>query len=142
VVIGLIVGGVIARPFLTGSAGDLKAGDCFDDPITAGQGGEVKDVQHHPCSEPHLYEALDTFKFPADTNATFPGSTGFDSFIADKCAASFLAYVGIAAADSSLGYSAYLPTATGWSSGDRQVTCFIGAVDGSKLTGSVKGAKR
>ncbi len=142
IVIGVIVVGLIARPYLTGSAADLKAGDCFDDPIAASQGGEVKDVQHRPCTDLHLYEVLDTFRFPADDSAPFPGSSAFSSFIDDKCSAAFLAYVGIATADSTLGYEAYVPVADGWQKGDREVTCFLGLPGGSKLTGSMRGAKR
>ena len=38
------VGALVARPFLSGNVGDLKVGDCFDEP-TIGQ--TVDDVQHH-----------------------------------------------------------------------------------------------
>ena len=142
VVIGLVLGGVLLRPFLSGNASDLKTGDCFDDPIAAGQGGEVKDVQHRPCSDPHLFEVMNTVKFPADSNAAFPGSSGFDAFVTEKCSAAFLSFVGIADSGSTLTWYAYQPIEEGWKKGDRDVTRFLGTVDGSKLTATMKGTKR
>ena len=47
----IIVGGFILRDRLSSNAGDLKVGDCFDEPAS---GAEISDVQHHPCTEaPH-----------------------------------------------------------------------------------------
>ncbi|MEO8229890.1 MAG: septum formation family protein [Chloroflexota bacterium] len=139
----VLVVGFLFRDRISGQAADLKAGDCFDDPVAAGQSAaEVKDVQHHPCTEPHLFEVIETFKFEAGGDAAFPGQTGFDSFMVEKCSAAFSSYVGVAEEQSSLGFSAYTPVESGWKKGDRDITCFLGAPDGSKLTGSMKNAKR
>ena len=51
----IIVGGFVLRDRLSSSAGDLKVGDCFDEPAT---GGEISDVQHHPCTEAHTAEVV------------------------------------------------------------------------------------
>jgi hypothetical protein len=54
-IIAVIAGGAyILRDRLTANAGDLKVGDCFDDPT----GEQVKDVQHHPCTESHTAEVV------------------------------------------------------------------------------------
>jgi putative regulator of septum formation len=143
IVVVVLVVGFLFRDRISGQAADLKAGDCFDDPITAGQSGaEVKDVQHHPCTEPHLFEVIETFKYQTSGDEAFPGQTGFDSFIVEKCSGAFASYVGIAEDQSTLAFSAYTPVESGWKKGDRDVTCFLGAPDGSKLTGSMKNARR
>jgi putative regulator of septum formation len=143
IIVVVLVVGFLFRDRISGQAADLKTGDCFDDPITAGQSGaEVKDVQHHPCTEPHLFEVIATFKYQTSGDAAFPGQTGFDSFILEKCSAAFGSYVGITEDQSSLAFSAYTPVESGWKKGDRDITCFLGAPDGSKLTGSMKNAQR
>lgn len=143
IIVVVLVGGFLLRDRISGNASDLKPGDCFDDPVTAGSSGaEVKDVEHHPCSEPHLFEVIETFKFPTGGDAAFPGQTGFDSFIVEKCSGAFVSYVGITEEQSSLSFLAYTPVESGWQRGDRDITCFLGALDGSKLTGSMKNAQR
>ena len=71
-----------------------------------------------------------------------PDTDAFDSFIREKCPAAFGSYVGIPADQSTLGFTAYVPGQSGWKKGDRDVTCFLGMVDGTKLTGSMKNARR
>lgn len=143
IIVVVLVGGFLLRDRLTGNVAELKPGDCFDDPITAGQAStEVQDVQHRPCSEPHLFEVIDTFKFPSSGDAAFPGHEGFGPFVLETCSAAFSGYVGIADAQSSLTYLAYTPVESGWKNGDRDVTCLLGALDGSLLTGSMKNARR
>ena len=143
IIVVVLVGGFLLRDRLSSAAAELKPGDCFDDPITAGQGGgEIKDVQHHPCSEAHHFEVIQTFKFPSGGDAPFPGQGGFETFIVEKCKAAFTSYVGIPEDQSSMGFLAYSPVESGWKQGDREITCFLGAVDGSKLTGSMKNARR
>ena len=46
-VIGL--GALILRPFISGNAGDLNIGDCFELPSASAE--TIKDVQHHPCDQ-------------------------------------------------------------------------------------------
>ena len=143
IIVLVVVGGVVFRDRISGKASDIKPGDCFDDPVTASQaGGAVKDVQHHPCSEPHLFEVIETFTFPTSGGSAFPGDAALDTFIQEKCPAAFASYVGIPADQSSLGYTAYVPGQAGWAKGDRDVTCFLGMADGSSLTGSMKNARR
>jgi hypothetical protein len=143
IIVVVLLVGFLLRDRISGNAADLKPGDCFDDPVSAGSSGaEIEDVQHQPCSEAHLFEVVDTFKFPSSGDAAFPGQAGFESFIVEKCSAAFVNYVGIPEEQSSLSYTAYTPVEAGWKKGDRDITCFLGAVDGSKLTGSMKNARR
>jgi hypothetical protein len=85
---------------------------------------------------------METFKFPGNGDAAFPGQAGFNTFIVEKCTAAFTSYVGVPEEQSILGFLAYSPVESGWKQGDRDITCFLGAVDGSKLTGSMKNARR
>ena len=70
--IGIIVviaaGAFLLRDRLSSNAGELKVGDCFDEP--AG-GGEIADVQHHPCTEAHTAEVVYLGKMTGD-NDTYP----------------------------------------------------------------------
>ena len=59
------LGGYLLRDYLSGSAGDLKVGDCFDVPSFETQSATVKDVQHHPCSELHSGEVFFLENVPA-----------------------------------------------------------------------------
>jgi hypothetical protein len=144
VVIAVVVGaGVIGRDFLSGNASDLKVGDCFDDPVAAGgTATAVESVQHHPCSDPHQFEVFASLDFPAEKGAAFPGNSGFDTFVGEKCDPAFTAYVGVPETGSSLTWAAYQPLEAGWSKGDREITCFLQDRSLAKLTGTVKGSNR
>lgn len=143
VIVVVIAVGVIGRDFLSGNVSDLRVGDCFDDPVAAGgTATEVEHVQHHPCSEPHQFEVFASFEFPGDRAAPFPGDSGFDTFVNDHCDPAFTAFVGIAEADSSLTWVAYQPLEAGWTTGDREITCFLQDRNLDKLTGSVQGTAR
>ncbi len=141
VVIGVVVAaGVIGGDSRTVNVGDLRAGDCFDDPTA--DGGDVVDVQHRACSEPHQFEVFASFQFPADGSVSFPGDSGFDSFEGKQCDPAFTSFVGIPEADSSLTWAAYQPVEAGWDTGDREITCFLQDRHEARLTGSVKGTHR
>ncbi|HEY7970691.1 MAG TPA: hypothetical protein VID95_11905, partial [Candidatus Limnocylindrales bacterium] len=70
IIVLIVAGGFLLRDRLSSNAGDLKVGDCFDDP--AGQ-TEIKDVQHHPCSEGHTAEVVFLGKMTGD-NASYPSN--------------------------------------------------------------------
>jgi len=82
----IIVGGFVLRDRLSSSAGDLKVGDCFDEPAT---GGEISDVQHHPCTEAHTAEVVFIGDMTGD-NSTYPSDDQFDQFAATNCLPAFL----------------------------------------------------
>ena len=58
----IVIGGLVLRDRLSGSASDLKIGDCFDVPATE---TDIKDVQHHPCTEAHTGEVFAVVTHPA-----------------------------------------------------------------------------
>jgi hypothetical protein len=141
--IGLIaaiaVGGFVLRDRLSGNVTDLRVGDCFDVPSAA---LEVKDVQHHPCTEPHLYEAFAELKYPGADSTAYPGESAMSRWAESQCEAAFQAYVGVAYRSSSLGISYFTPTSDGWGSGDHVVNCILGTDPPANLTTSLKGSNR
>ena len=133
----IVIGGLVFRDRLSGSAGDLKVGDCFDDPPA---GKTVSDVQHHPCTESHTGEVVFVGDVPAD-NASYPGETGFDAFAFTKCVPAFQSYTGTDLnAQEVLTMSYFFPKEDGWSKGNHTLTCYIIRADGKPVTTSFKKA--
>ena len=133
----IIVGGFVLRDRLSSSAGDLKVGDCFDEPAS---GGEISDVQHHPCTESHSAEVVFLGEMTGD-NSTYPTDDQFDQYAATNCLPAFTAYTGRAVeTETELTMSYYVPTKEGWGKGSRQEICYVLRVDNQPLTQSVKAA--
>jgi hypothetical protein len=133
----IAVGALVLRERLTGSAGDLKVGDCFDEPTAT---TEVKDVQHHPCTEAHTGEVVFVGDVPGDSK-TYPTLSAFDDFGVANCGPAFNAYTGRDIANETeltMGY--FYPLAEGWAKGDREMTCYAIRKDGKTVTASVKKA--
>ena len=137
-IIAVIAGGaLIFRDRLSGNAGDLKLGDCFDDPAGA---VEIKDVQHHPCNEAHTAEVVHLGKMPGD-NASYPSDPTVEDWVRTNCLPAWTTYTGKdfeTEAVLTLGY--YQPTAEGWKTGDRDIICYAIREDSATMTTSVKKA--
>lgn len=136
-IIGAIgLGAFIFRDRLSGNAGDLAVGDCFDVPTTVGE--TIDDVQHRPCDENHTGEVM----FVGDHDAAaYPGDDGFDPFVQDRCIPAFNAYTGLVFENEpALGIGYFTPTAEGWDDGDKKIICYISRMDGAVMTESVKAA--
>jgi hypothetical protein len=136
-IIAVIVAvGVIFRVYLSGHAGDLNVGDCFDPPSTVNT--VVKNLQHHACTDPHLAEVFWVGDYDI-ASATYPTEDAFQSFVHDRCVTAFQSYTGRSFQDAQeLDVQPFWPTEEGWGKGDREVTCFAVRVDGGQLTASVK----
>jgi hypothetical protein len=130
------------RDRLTGNVTDLQVGDCFDLPAVTETSNTVEDVQHHPCTEPHLYEAFAEHEYPGADSVAFPGSRALEKWAEQKCNASFLGYVGTSLKKSSLVVSFFTPSAEGWDEGDRVVNCILLTDPPEKLTVSLKASAR
>jgi len=86
-IIAVIAGGAyIFRDRLSGSAGDLTVGDCFDVPAND---TNIKDVQHHPCNESHTGEIFAVLTSPAAKGAPPPTRDELISFLGTQCGAVF-----------------------------------------------------
>jgi putative regulator of septum formation len=136
IVVVLIIGALILRPFISGGAGDLNVGDCFDPPAGS---GTVTDVQHHPCTDAHGGEVIYIGKM-ADA-PSLPDENARQTWVADNCIPAYATYTGtdvLTTADWTINF--YSPTADGWSKGDRSVICYATRLDGTQTKGSLKKA--
>ena len=136
IVAAIVIGGFIFRDRLTGNASDLKAGDCFDTKTTT----EVKDVQHHPCSEAHTAEVVLVTDYPAAKGAPYPADSEVDSWADGTCVPAILGYVGATADLSALNYGILYPKSDDWTDGDRQMICYLMRLDLAPMTQSLKSA--
>jgi hypothetical protein len=130
----IAVGGLIFRDRLSGGAGDLKAGDCFDDKA----GTEIKDVQHHPCTEAHTAEVVLVTKHSAAKGAVIPTSTELDAWATTTCVPAIISYVGAGADFDSLNYGIFYPRDADWNKGERQMICYVIRLDEAPMTKSLK----
>lgn len=137
IIAAIVIGAIILRPFLSGNAGNLQVGDCFDEP--AGVEDTVDDVQHRPCTDPHGAEVVFVGDYTPDS-ATYPTDEQFLAFFQTTCTAAFNTYTGLDfATDPTYDMSAYTPTTAGWSDdNDRKVICFAIRLDGAQMTSSIK----
>lgn len=133
----IVVGGLIFRDRLSSNAGDLKVGDCFDDP---GSIAEVSDVQHHPCNEPHTSEVIYVGEMTGD-NASYPSDDVIFTFVSDNCLPAFASYTGKEYDGVTLDVGYFHPTTDGWSKGDRGLICYAYNLDGQPTNTSVKAAQ-
>jgi Septum formation len=130
----IVVGGIVFRDRLSGSAGDLKAGDCFD--IKAAT--EIKSVQHHPCTEAHTAEVVLAADYPAAKGAAYPSDAGFDAWGDGTCVAAILKYVGPTANLDAFNYGTMVPKASDWNTGERGMICYLTRVDQAPMTKSLR----
>ncbi len=140
-ILGLIaviaVGAFVLRDRLSGGAGDLQVGDCFD--LPGSEITEVKDVQHHPCTEAHTGEVILVFDFAGGD--TLPTDDQFFASIEEHCVPAFAEYTGTALANQeTLDLFWLTPSSDGWKSGDREISCALYRLDEAPLTESLKGS--
>lgn len=152
-IVAVLLGGVVALVSAAGdtirdpdgtivapgelAAGDLRIGDCFDDP---GDADEVFRLLGVPCDQPHAREVFHEFAHP-DGPAP-PSDEVATRRIDEECVPAFAAFVGIAYRFSALEFSSFEPTPAGWEQGDRTVQCVLYNRDGSTLTGSARDSRR
>jgi putative regulator of septum formation len=135
IIVLIVAGGFLLRDRLSSNAGDLQVGDCFDDPHGA---TEIKDVQHHPCSESHTAEVVFLGKMTGD-NASYPADATVETWVRSNCLPAWETYTGKTfETEPVLTVGFYQPTSDGWSKGDRDVICYAMREDSAAMTGSVK----
>lgn len=132
----VLVGGLILRPFLPGSAGELKVGDCFD--VPTGQ-QEVKDVQHQPCDQEHGAEVFFVGDYPGSKSDSYPTDDEMIAFLSDKCVTAYNTYTGTdIATEATYDIGWFQPSEEGWKGGDQDVICYVYRLDETKFRGSLK----
>jgi hypothetical protein len=136
IVVLIVVAGLLLRPFLTGNAGDLKVGECFDIPKDTAT--TVKDVQHHPCTDTHGGEVVFVGKMTGADDA-YPDEAARFQFVSANCVPAFSTYTGTDfAGQSTWDIGWFSPIAEGWKKGDRGVSCYAYRVDGTTTKASIK----
>jgi hypothetical protein len=113
----------------------VSEGDCFDDDLSFSE--EVSDLDIVECSEPHDNEI---FAIHAMTEATYPGLETTGALADELCVGEFESFVGVAYDISELDIGWLAPTEESWSSGDREIVCFLYRIDLEKLTGTMEGS--
>jgi hypothetical protein len=130
------VGALVFRPFLSGGAGDLKVGECFDVPTTA---TTVEDVQHHPCTEAHVGEVFFVGKLAAADKAPYPNDATLEAMVGAQCVPAFDKYTGLKfETDRTWTYGYFVPLSKDWATGDRGVICYAARMDEKPSTTSLK----
>ena len=102
-------------------------------------GGQIGDVEVVDCNIPHQYEVYNNYEI---TLSTLPDEDTMSSEATTACSSTFQEYVGIPMSESQYDANYLYPTSGSWAQGDRTITCTISTVDGSLITGSLKGAAR
>jgi Septum formation len=114
---------------------ELAVGDCVIDETQ----GEISETTKVPCSTPHLSEVYHLFDLPA---GAFPEAEALSTAVEQGCLAAFEPYVGLDYESSEYVFSWLEPTPESWANGDREVVCMLATQDDSKITGSLRNAKR
>jgi hypothetical protein len=137
-IIAAIAGGAyLFRDRLSSNAGDLKVGDCFDQPTTAT--GTIKDVQHHPCTESHNSEVFFVGNHPAASGTPALTRDQILAFGASTCLPAYNAYTGTTLdAQGPIDFGVFYPLEAGWAKGERSMTCYLYRVDNAMTTTSLK----
>jgi Septum formation len=130
------IGALIARPFMTGAAGDLKVGECFDVSPTA---TTIEDVQHHPCTTAHVGEVFFVGVLPGATGAKYPTDEALQAAVGTLCGPAFAAYTGLSlATDPVWTYGYGVPLSKDWTEGKRRVMCYATRMDDKPTSASIK----
>lgn len=116
----------------------MQVGDC----INAPDEDLVQSVEAVPCSESHDGELYALFDM-APVSASYPGEDAVHEAATEGCYARFGGYVGAAYEYSELDFSYFYPTEDSWNGeDDREIACVLISMDGSTLTGSMRGSAR
>jgi hypothetical protein len=134
IVAAIAIGGIVLRDRLSSGAGELKVGDCFD----TTQATEVKDVQHHPCTERHNAEVVLVTTHPSIKGAPYPSEADVQTYGDNVCTAAVVSYVGANARLDRLNYGIFYPAVKDWNDGDRGIVCYALNIDMSPMTSSLK----
>lgn len=114
---------------------DLAIGDCLIDDTE----GEVAETTKVDCTTPHLSEVYHLFDLPG---GAMPEGEAMTAAVQAGCLAAFEPYVGLDYDSSEYVFTTLEPTPESWADGDREVVCMLATQDDSKITGSLRNAKR
>ena len=137
------------EPFVDLAAGDpvdeLAVGDCYDDlGYQVGQGGAYDaTVEEVACAGRHDAEVFLITNLPHGPDQVFPGDDRVFDDAAQLCLPEFGSFVGVPYETSSLDFTVIYPSSQTWAfDDDRLVVCSVSSMDGSELSGSMRGTGR
>lgn len=120
----------------------LQVGDCFDYAAVS-SATEISSVPTIPCGDAHDAEIyaemhLTEEQFRADLELAASGDIDTLGHADQFCYDQFATFIGISYDESTLGFTPFTPTESGWEQGDDLVQCIVVHPDGG-FTGSMKG---
>jgi hypothetical protein len=129
--LGALIGVLVAVASSHSSYTSLNAGDCFN-PVGSGIFASL--VTKQPCSQPHVDEAVGSFDLTA---SSWPGATGVRAEAEPECSVLATQYIG-QSSTTGLQLVWIYPNRATFNSGTRKVVCAVRNADGTKRTGSVR----
>lgn len=125
-----------ARPYVLPDPGvsveQLPPGTCLREPSPVGS------VHPVACTEPHGSEIVALLTYPAPAGAAYPRVLDVLQQTLEPCRAAFQAYAGGTAEQAGARVYVVQPHPYEWSLGDRSVTCYAEAGDGTPRTGPLR----
>jgi hypothetical protein len=119
------------------TAAAAEPGQCFATPDLAGVAADAI-----PCGGTHVVEVFARRPVLADEDAGYPIAEDL-GFLADSaCMVEFEPYVGRSYGDSSLDFEVYVPSASAWAAGERDVVCALFSWTDDTSRGSAHGSGR
>ncbi len=116
----------------------LFAGLCFDDP--SGGTGTVSVVYERACTSPHDGEVYGFYDFPNPLGDAYPGDDSVRTTSNTECRNRFTSSTGTDVDSSPYTLFWLSPNAESWSTGDREVACYVrdaNSETGAKLTAPI-----
>jgi len=118
----------------------LQPGECFDIPGDS----QVGDITTLDCTQAHDAEVFvaEDLPGPSPTGVVpYIGQASIAEWVGAACGPSAQsAYLGSGSPRTDLAVGYFFPDAFAWSQGERQVTCYLHAADGSKLSAPLRGS--
>jgi hypothetical protein len=126
--LALVVGLFAGCDQLPQAAQDLAVGECFDVPSET---TDITEIQRRPCNAAHDAEVFAVLNHPAPADEPYPVISGVGDLVEDECVPLFAEYTGVGIDDQQeLDIGWFYPTMQGWRDGDREVTCYLVALEG------------
>jgi hypothetical protein len=132
-------GGYFAVAFALSPLPRVAVGDCLNG-VRVGVELTPNTLRPVDCAIAHENEVVGLVVSTA--TGAYPGTQALFDFASAPCTVAFESYVGSSFELSDLDMILVTPSDVTWLKGDRDIACIVMTIDGSQLTGSVRGAAR
>jgi Septum formation len=143
VVVAIGVGAYFAVAFALAPVPSVAVGECLNTRASQAQAEELLDpsaLRPVDCATAHENEVVALITYTGEGG--FPGIQALTDYASGPCVEAFEPYVGISFEESALQMFALTPSDQTWIKGHRTIGCVVMTVDGSLITGSVRGTAR